>query len=144
MAWLYVLMCHRILLNMITDGTSNTLLVAEKWLHPQQWGRDGGDNEPFVNAGWDEDVVRIGGGTFTYTHPRTGSTVTIPRTPQPDTDAPNPTSGAVWNQQFGSSHSGGMNAVFADGSVRFVRFGVDPVMWAATCSRDGGETVTLE
>jgi prepilin-type N-terminal cleavage/methylation domain-containing protein/prepilin-type processing-associated H-X9-DG protein len=133
-----------ILLNMITDGTSNTLLVAEKWLHPQQWGRDGGDNEPFVNAGWDEDVVRIGGGTFTYTHPRTGSTVTIPRTPQPDTDAPNPTSGTVWNQQFGSSHSGGMNAVFADGSVRFIRFGVDPVVWAATCSRNGGEPVTLE
>jgi hypothetical protein len=37
-----------------------------------------------------------------------------------------------------------MNAVFADGSVRFVRFGVDPVVWAATCSRNGGEPVTLE
>ncbi len=42
----------------ITDGTSNTLLVGEKWLHPNQQGKDGGDNEPFVNAGWDEDHVR--------------------------------------------------------------------------------------
>ncbi|MCX8139896.1 MAG: DUF1559 domain-containing protein [Gemmataceae bacterium] len=134
----------QISLTMITDGTSNTVMVAEKWLHPNQWGRDGGDNEPYVNAGWDEDIVRIGGGTFTYTHPRTGATVTVPRTPQPDADAPNPSSGSVWNQQFGSSHSGGMNAVFADGSVRFVRFGVDPAVWAATCTRNGGESVTLE
>jgi len=131
-------------LTMLTDGTSNTLLVAEKWLHPKQWGNDGGDNEPYVNAGWDEDVVRIGGGTFTYTHPRSGTTVTIPRTPQPDADAPNPSSGAVWNQQFGSSHIGGMNALFADGSVRFVRFTVAPAVWAATCSRNGGETLFIE
>ncbi len=133
-----------VMLTSITDGTANTLMVAEKWLHPQQFGRDGGDNEPYCNAGWDECVVRIGGGTFTYTHPRTGQTVTIPRTPQPDADAPNPASGSVWNQQFGSSHTGGMNAVFCDGSVRFVRFGLDPAVWAAACSRNGAEALQLE
>src|SRR5262249_42486814 len=65
----------------ITDGTSNTLLVAEKWLHPSRIGfsLDGGDNEPWCNAGWDECIVRIGGGT--YNHPQLG---VIDRTPRPD------------------------------------------------------------
>lgn len=129
----------------VSDGLSNTVMVAEKWLHRQQHGRDGGDNEVFVNAGWDECVVRIGGGTFTYTHPVTGATITIPRTPQSDADAPNPTPPAtIWNQQFGSSHSGGMNAALCDGSVRFVRFSVSPQAWAAACSRNGGETISLD
>jgi prepilin-type N-terminal cleavage/methylation domain-containing protein len=127
----------------ITDGTSNTVLVCEKWLHPKQWGNDGGDNEAWVNAGWDEDVVRIGGGSFTYTNPVSGASVTIPRTPQPDSLAPNPSSGAVWNQQFGSSHPAGVNTLLCDGSIRVVNFSVDPAVWAAACSRNGGETLPL-
>ncbi len=130
-------------INRIPDGTSNTVMLAEKWLHPMQHGKDGGDNETWVNAGWDECVVRVGGGTFTYTLPTTGASVTIPRVPKPDIEAPNPASGSVWNQQFGSSHAGGMNALMADGSVRLVQFNVDPVVWAAVCSRNGGETQTL-
>ncbi len=127
----------------IPDGTSNTVMLAEKWLHPMQHGKDGGDNEPWVNAGWDECAVRGGGGTYAYTHPKTGASVTIPRTPKPDDEAPNPASGSIWNQQFGSSHVGGVNVLMADGSVRLVSFSVDPVVWAGVCSRNGGETVQL-
>jgi prepilin-type N-terminal cleavage/methylation domain-containing protein len=129
----------------ITDGTSNTLMVAEKWLHPKQQGRDGGDNEPWLNAGWDECVVRIGGGTYTYTHPITGQTVTVPRTPHPDSEAPNPTPPlTIWNESFGSSHPGGMNAVLADASVRVISYTVNPQVFAAVCSRNGGETLNLD
>jgi prepilin-type N-terminal cleavage/methylation domain-containing protein len=142
----------------ITDGASNTLLVAEKWLHPQRQARDGatgidgGDNEQAFNAGWDECIVRIGGGTYTYQYnnnqcagPYTNRT--IPRTPRPDIEAPcvtqtNGTITTIWNQQFGSSHIGGMNAVMGDGSVRNVQFNVDPVIWAAVCTRNGGEPNT--
>jgi prepilin-type N-terminal cleavage/methylation domain-containing protein/prepilin-type processing-associated H-X9-DG protein len=133
-----------ITLPQISDGTANTLMVAEKWLNPHQWGNDGGDNEAYVNAGWDEDVVRIGGGTFTYTNPNTGTSVTIPRTPQMDSDAPNPSNGAIWNQQFGSSHPSGINALMCDGSVRVVQYSVDAATWAAACSRNGGEALPLE
>jgi prepilin-type N-terminal cleavage/methylation domain-containing protein/prepilin-type processing-associated H-X9-DG protein len=128
----------------IPDGSSNTLLLAEKWLHPNQHGKDGGDNEPWVNAGWDECAVRGGGGTYTYTHPKTNTSVTIPRTPKPDDEAPNPATGSVWNQQFGSSHTGGVNSLMCDGSVRFVRFSVAADVWAAACSRAGGETLSLD
>ena len=124
-----------ITLSSITDGTSNTMLIAEKWLHPTQQGRDGGDNEVWCNAGWDECVVRIGGGT--YNHPTLG---VLPRAPRADSDAPNPTPPAtIWNQSFGSSHAGGLNCVACDGSVRFTSFTITPTTWAAYCSRNGGE-----
>ena len=145
----------------ITDGASNTVLLAEKWLHPQRVATsgdasaDGGDNEVWVNAGWDECVVRVGGGTYNYSYTPGGqcgpgtTTRTVPRTPQPDLDAPCTTNGAgarvtIWNQQFGSSHVGGMNAVLGDGSVRTVRYNIDPTVWAASCTRAGGEVVSLD
>ena len=118
-----------------TDGSSNSILYAEKCLPPTRHGSDGGDNERWNNAGWDECVVRIGGGT--YNHPTLG---VIPRTPRADSDAPNPTPPAtIWNQSFGSSHAGGLNCVACDGSVRFTSFTITPTTWAAYCSRNGGE-----
>ena len=140
----------------ITDGTSNTIWIGEKWLHPQRHNADGGDNENTTNAGWDQCVVRIGGGTYSYTYnggqPATQGvhpTRTIPRTPQPDADAPqvvNSTGGPVtiWNELFGSSHPGGAQFVMCDGSVRSIRYGVDPVAFAAACTRNGGEVFNLD
>src|SRR5690606_32089802 len=50
---------EKLTIERIQDGSSNTLMVAEKALHPQAFGVEGGDNERFTNAGWDEDVVRF-------------------------------------------------------------------------------------
>ncbi len=129
----------------ISDGTSNTLMVAEKWLHPNQQGKDGGDNEPFVNAGWDEDHVRVTGGTYgcEYCFGSTSATsVTIDRTPRPNLDAPNGPS-TIWNESFGSPHSSGLNALMADGSVHMVAFSIDPTVWSAVGTRNGGEPLQL-
>ena len=49
----------------------------------------------------------------------------------------------TWRRYFGSSHTGGMNAVFGDGSVRFVRFNVDPVAFMRACVVDDGQPSTL-
>jgi prepilin-type N-terminal cleavage/methylation domain-containing protein/prepilin-type processing-associated H-X9-DG protein len=132
-------------LTTITDGTSNTLLVAEKWLHPNQQGKDGGDNEPFVNAGWDEDHERVTGGTYSCSYcfgSTTANATTINRIPRPNTQAPNGPS-AIWNESFGGPHSGGITAVMADGSVHMVSFTVDPTVWDAVGTRNGGETLQL-
>jgi prepilin-type N-terminal cleavage/methylation domain-containing protein/prepilin-type processing-associated H-X9-DG protein len=122
----------------ITDGTSNTIAAAEKCLPPAVHGADGGDNERWQNSGWDEDNIR-------YHFP-----------PKADTDktawyngGPSPTgtgthSGTVWRRYFGSSHTGGLNAVFADGSVKFVSFNVDPVMFMRACVADDGQVLVLE
>jgi prepilin-type N-terminal cleavage/methylation domain-containing protein/prepilin-type processing-associated H-X9-DG protein len=40
-----------------------------------------------------------------------------------------------------SNHPGGVNALFADGTVRFIKSGVHPVVWQALGSRDGREVV---
>jgi prepilin-type N-terminal cleavage/methylation domain-containing protein/prepilin-type processing-associated H-X9-DG protein len=141
----------------ITDGTANTVLIAEKWLHPSRYnnGADGGDNEVWCNAGWDECVIRIGGGTFTYRYnggQQAGPSApqrTIPRTPRPDFEAPNEVDAAgnnvtIWNQQFGSAHPGGMNTLMADGSVRTVQYSVAANVWSAACSRNGGEAIGLD
>jgi prepilin-type processing-associated H-X9-DG protein len=144
-----------VLMATISDGTSNTVMVAEKWLHPKRHAADGGDNEVVYNAGWDECVVRVGGGTFTYDYNPNGAATqgssprTIPRTPRPDSEAPfvvnaSGSSVTIWNQQFGSSHSGGMNTLMCDGSIRFVRFTVDPATWEAACTRNGGEPLQLD
>lgn len=114
-------------INDIKDGASNTIMVAEKALNPDRHGLDGGDNEPWVNAGWDECVIRHGAG-------RTSSGVEYGLTPLPDVKAPTDTvavtdKGGVswtnWHPFFGSAHDGGMNACLADGSVRLISYNID-------------------
>jgi prepilin-type N-terminal cleavage/methylation domain-containing protein/prepilin-type processing-associated H-X9-DG protein len=43
-----------------------------------------------------------------------------------------------------SYHTGGANVVACDGSVRFVRDGVDPKAWRAYGTRAGGETLSID
>jgi prepilin-type N-terminal cleavage/methylation domain-containing protein/prepilin-type processing-associated H-X9-DG protein len=115
----------------LPDGTSNTIAAAEKCLPPAVHGTDGGDNERWNNSGWDEDNIRYHFPPMSDTDPRAlyqggpapgGGTITS----------------NVWRRYFGSSHTGGMNAVFADGSVRFIRFSVDPIMFMRACVADDG------
>ena len=110
-----------------TDGLSNSLIAAEKALPPSRQGADGGDNERWNNAGWDECVIR-------YHFP-----------PKSDTDPTNfplnKDGTNAWRRYFGSAHTGGLNAVMGDGSVRFVRFNVDPISWMRVCVIDDGQVI---
>src|SRR5262249_17761402 len=83
-------------------GTSNTLLVAEKWLRPSEYttGTNGGDNE-CMYTGFNNDVIRS---TFS-----------------PPVHDINPASPAF----FGSTHTAGINALLGDGSVRVISYSVD-------------------
>lgn len=105
---------------MFTDGTSNTLLVAEKQTNIKNFGGSGGDNEPYVNSGWDQDEVRWG---------------SLTSFPQSDRDHPAepPT---FWSSRFGSSHSGAFNAVLVDGSVRSISYNVDAESFRRACVRN--------
>jgi len=127
----------------IKDGSSTTLMVAEKALHPQAYGSDGGDNERWNNAGWDEDMIRFGAHS-------TG--VGIP--PIPDSLAPSPPSWTPvvglpftygqWHPYFGSSHGAGINACMADGAVRIFAFSIDRDVFRRIGLTDSGEPVTLD
>ena len=49
-----------------------------------------------------------------------------------------------YGQEISSYHPGGAQAVFADGSVHFLRMAMDNAVLAALCSRAGGEPVSGE
>jgi len=112
------------------DGTSNSIVAAEKHLPPTRWGADGGDNERWNNAGWDECVLRY------HFPPKSDLDKSVP--------AVNSTGGTVWRRYFGSSHPGGLNAVYGDGSVRFAPFNVDPTVWMYLCVIDDGNPVNTD
>jgi prepilin-type N-terminal cleavage/methylation domain-containing protein/prepilin-type processing-associated H-X9-DG protein len=44
----------------------------------------------------------------------------------------------------GSAHPGGINVLFADGSVRFVKSTIQYFTWHAVGTRDGGEVVSMD
>jgi prepilin-type processing-associated H-X9-DG protein len=117
----------------LTDGTSNTIAAAEKCLPPSRQGADGGDNERWNNAGWDECVIRY------HFPPKSDTDPSIIVVGQPGDPAAN-----TWRRYFGSSHTGGLNAVFADGSVKFVKFNVDPVVWMYAIVADDGMPLNMD
>ena len=117
-----------------TDGTSNSILAAEKALPFDRQGADGGDNERWNNAGWDECVLRWHFPPMSDLDPRNVSYIdNVAKT------------GTVWRRFFGSAHPGGLNAVFGDGSVRFSAFTVDATIWMHSNVIDDGQvSATIE
>ena len=111
----------------VSDGLSNTVLAGDKQCHPTVLGTSGGDNEPWQNSGWDQDHVRFGEAV-----------------PEPDSSHPTSQSATFWSVRFGSSHSGGFNAAMGDGSVRFMRYGIDPANWMRLCLISDGEVIGVD
>ncbi|XZE33616.1 DUF1559 domain-containing protein [Pirellulaceae bacterium SH501] len=115
----------------VIDGTSNSIMVAEKALPIGRHGADGGDNERWQNSGWDEDNIRYHFPPLADNSPRN----------QPFFDMTART-GTVWRRYFGSAHPGGLNAVYGDGSVRFSPFTVDAVVWMHLNVIDDGQVIS--
>lgn len=119
------------------DGTSNSILCAEKAISPKGFSNEGGDNEWWQNAGWDEDNVR---GHFVPTpdsaNPWKCDAYKTP--PSPDTGS------AIWRRNFGGPHSGGINAVFGDGSVKFIKFTVSPTTFRKLAVIDDNEPISSD
>jgi prepilin-type processing-associated H-X9-DG protein len=116
----------------ITDGTTKTLLVSEKFVHTSLYQGDlvnaQGDDRGWSD-GFDFDALR--------------STLTTPISDGTD-PRPNgqPTDPLVY--KFGSAHSGGINALFADASVGFISYSVDLETFNRLGNRADGETITAE
>jgi prepilin-type N-terminal cleavage/methylation domain-containing protein len=112
------------------DGTSNSIVAAEKALHLKQHGLEGGDNERWNNAGWDECVIRWHFPPMSDQDKRLIASGSVG----------NPNDGSsVWRRYFGSTHPSGLNALMGDGAVKFASFNVDAVAWMRACVIDEGE-----
>jgi prepilin-type N-terminal cleavage/methylation domain-containing protein len=92
----------------ITDGASNTLLVAEKRLNLQKLGSVQEDDDVGYAGGFDNDTIRK-----------------TEEPPAPDYSAAT----GDGDFRFGASHSGSFHAVFADGSIRVIQYTIDPTIF---------------
>jgi hypothetical protein len=105
----------------ITKGTSNQLMLGEKYLNPNNYtsGTDGSDNE-CMYTGMNNDVLRC-----TFNPPmqdRAGVSDTL---------------------RFGSPHPSGCLFVLGDGSVRSISYSVDATMFKAAGHRQSPIVISL-
>lgn len=97
----------------IQRGTSNTFMVGEKYLNPQNYfnGNDPGNNETMY-VGFDNDIGR-------------------------STDYPpmQDTIGVTNTFAFGSAHTAGFNMCYCDGSVQFITYDISTSVFFVSGSR---------
>ncbi len=126
---------HAATMAQCTDGLSNTLLIGEKVVRSDQAEGGGWSDDLGWADGWDPDTLRStgfqplndsDGACFSTLYPCGGRADL-----GPDVFA------------FGSAHSSGINAVFGDGSVHFIQFGVDVVLFNYLGGRDDEQAVDL-
>jgi prepilin-type N-terminal cleavage/methylation domain-containing protein len=111
----------------ITDGASNTILLGEKYVNPDNYmdGQDGGDDWTFLSGCQDDNVRGCGSAA--------DGSAYFPRGPMPDTPGfGNVGGGSLW---FGSAHADSLNMSLCDGSVRSIPYAIDPEIFRRLCNR---------
>ena len=131
----------------ITDGTSNTFMIAEKFVRSDVYEETGAfhySDDRGWSDGWDADSMRLAcfvpindsdAAAFSPSEPL------LERYFSDDFTAGG-INNAIWNVlHFGSPHTGGINAVFADGSVHTLSFDINLVLFNNLASRNGEELI---
>ncbi|QDU89512.1 Type II secretion system protein G precursor [Pirellulimonas nuda] len=125
----------------ITDGTSKTMFVGEKYIPVSQY--DSGEwvaNDQTWEIGFDIDTVR-----HTWWPPLAdgdeapNSGLFLPQADGITPGTAQQTKNIVETQSFGSTHPGGFQFTMCDGSVDTIGYDIDIVVFRALGSRDGGE-----
>jgi prepilin-type N-terminal cleavage/methylation domain-containing protein/prepilin-type processing-associated H-X9-DG protein len=136
----------------ITDGTSNTLLLGEKFVSINQYS---------VGAEWGDNASAIGTGNTWISsrnaihQPRQDqiASAATQETPPPNFNAPgingrcgpwglgSPANGGGYYDYWGSAHPSGFNVALADGSVRSIRYSVPLATLQALAARADGQVV---
>jgi len=115
----------------VIDGTTHTILIAEKFVEPFRYElTSGGDHHGMWVAYW--DTLRFAGEKRTIQ-------------PRQDADCGNSAIMRDTNScgvyRFGSAHPGGMLAAMVDGSVQQISYDIDPVTSARLASRNDGQPI---
>jgi prepilin-type N-terminal cleavage/methylation domain-containing protein/prepilin-type processing-associated H-X9-DG protein len=118
----------------IPDGTSNTLLMSEVLMAPHD--NDGDTNGDFFN----DDQSTVGGRFMTINTPNSTAPDQLAYCVADNVYAPCTTS-SPYQVSARSKHSGGVNALFCDGSVHFISNGISTSTWEALGTMNGGEVI---
>jgi prepilin-type processing-associated H-X9-DG protein len=125
----------------IPDGTANTLMLGEKWLRPDQYTGGAWNDDHEIMSALDQDGIRVG--DQPPVRDTTGNVGINDNNPccdwwrDPDNRRPSPRLGS----RFGGAHTGGMNSLFADGSVRVIHWSISQQVFAMLCRRDDGGVI---
>jgi prepilin-type N-terminal cleavage/methylation domain-containing protein len=105
----------------VRDGLSNTFLLGEKYLDPQHYdtGLDPGDNENMY-TGMNCDNFRCANPELLPMRDRFGE--------------------GDW-YRFGSAHAGICHFIFCDGSLKAIRYEIDPQTYSSLGGRSDGQTI---
>jgi prepilin-type N-terminal cleavage/methylation domain-containing protein/prepilin-type processing-associated H-X9-DG protein len=120
--------------NSVWDGLENTMFAFEKFQVLSHL--EGGFQDPGNAGGWTFALPgcdpRIVNGGDTLRSPGAGWKLNLEKEPAPL---------ALEHAGGGSSHAGGVNVAFADGSVRQLGFDTDGGLLLALATRSGGERI---
>ncbi len=119
-------------LDAVRDGTSNTLLIGEKHVRPDEWGMDVSGDISIYNDDRYQCPTRIAG-------------IGFPLAEGPEKDIDTGTTPATPKHclQFGSYHPGLCQFVMGDGRTIALSVTVDPDVLRRLANRDDGEIVVV-
>ena len=110
----------------VTDGTTSTILIGEKFKKSSRYYlNDGHDDQGWV-CGWDYDTVR----TTCVNYKRDTDQISV----DDDLDS----------VRFGSPHVNGMNALFGDGSIRSINYSINPNVFWRLGQRNDGDPINFD
>jgi len=127
----------------IEDGTSNTYLIGEKHINPNEYTGGTDVNSPQLSfntnqaayCGYEWDNYKVAWSFLTDVEDGQEDF-------QPRPDTPGLKETRIW----GSAHPGGFNMVYCDGSVHNINYDinydVDPFVHSYSSSRNDGRTIT--
>jgi prepilin-type N-terminal cleavage/methylation domain-containing protein len=115
----------------ITDGTSNTYMLGEKYVNPDYY--EGGRSSTFSEKDIGDDQGAWIGDDLDNNR-LTGPVSYAEARPAPDQP------GLQWFRAFGSAHPSTFFMATCDASVHGVSYDIDPVVHHAYGTRNGGET----
>jgi len=118
----------------LTDGTSNVVLFAEKFVDPTRYEPVKFDEEP-PQAPWGVPIA------FTDMGYYQGWNWSTLRCSMFGPIRDEPLDKIAYWQMFGSAHVEGINASFADGSVRAVSYEIANAVFQLLCRRDDGRLI---